>query len=235
MSRYPISEFLTAARQGDLARLHELVSTGIPVDIWLKKDQVSALHEALRSRQAHAVKWLLDQGANPNHRAKGGVVVWQLLLYPNQPSHGHSALEYSLLKGLLAKGADVALHDCKGRPPLVCLADLSQLSNYTHRMMDALLAHPDIRLDDTESMTRQTAMAVAVERGHADVAEKLALAGADPWKADGWGQHAVSRAQAHGNHVLAGKLVSLPIRQHLTEGLAAPDSAPPLSRSRSRL
>ena len=130
--------FLSAAVNGDVAKLREMVSAGMPVDT---RDQygVTALLRAANAEKPVAVRYLLEAGASPLARDQSGrSVVHLLVAYPatlplldlvlglgltldDQCEGGDTPLMTALLRGhlagaraLLDRGADPCIRDRHG-------------------------------------------------------------------------------------------------------------------------
>ena len=135
-------DFLTAASQGNIARLTELADK-VDVDARLSEDGETALHRAASRGRLQAVKLLLDRGAKVDAVDGEGVTPLILASYRGQTEvvklllerganvnarekrNGLSSLSHAVGRGdkelvsvLLAHGADPLLKSADGRTPL---------------------------------------------------------------------------------------------------------------------
>ena len=130
-------ELFTAARRGDVAGLQAALAAGVPVDTANDKG-FTALVLAGYDNHLEATRFLLDQGANPNHRDasgntalmgigfKGYADIARLLIErganPNLRNGGGSTAlmfaamfgRHEMLQLLLDAGADKDLRDDRG-------------------------------------------------------------------------------------------------------------------------
>jgi ankyrin repeat protein len=135
-------EFLTAASQGNIAKLSELADK-VNVDARLSEDGETALHRAASRGHLKAVALLLDRGATVDATDGEGVTPLVLASYRGQTevvklllqrgaavnaqekrsglsslSHAVGRGDQELVRVLLAHGADPLLKSADGRTPL---------------------------------------------------------------------------------------------------------------------
>jgi ankyrin repeat protein len=135
-------DFLSAASQGNVAKLNELVDK-VDVDARLSEDGETALHRAASRGHLNAVALLLDHGAKVDATDGEGVTPLILASYRGQTEvvklllqrgaavnarekrNGLSSLSHAVGRGdkelvsvLLAHGADPLLKSADGRTPL---------------------------------------------------------------------------------------------------------------------
>jgi ankyrin repeat protein len=120
-------DFLTAASQGNVGRLTELVEN-VNVDVRLSEDGETALHRAASRGHLNAVALLLDRGAKVDATDGEGVTPLILASYRGQTE---------VVKLLLERGADVNAREKRN--------GLSSLSHAVGRgdkeLVKVLLAH----------------------------------------------------------------------------------------------
>ena len=154
-----------AAALGDLGRLGELLQSGATDINSLSHDGWTPLHLAAFMGEAEAAKALLEAGAEVSAQSTNHMA--------NSPLHAALAGAQSpaVVEALVERGADINLKAGAGVTPLHLAA-----SRGSARFVDLLLAagaDPMAVADDGKN-----ASAFASERGHAELAQRLAEPGA---------------------------------------------------------
>ena len=146
-------DFLTAASQGNIARLTELADK-VDVDARLSEDGETALHRAASRGRLQAVKLLLDRGAKVDAVDGEGVTPLILASYRGQTE---------VVKLLLERGANVNAREKRN--------GLSSLSHAVGRgdkeLVSVLLAH------GADPMLKSTDGRTALERAEANGATEI--------------------------------------------------------------
>jgi ankyrin repeat protein len=146
-------DFLTAASQGNVAKLNELADT-VNVDARLSDDGETALHRAASRGHLKAVALLLDHGAKVDAMDGEGVTPLILASYRGQTE---------VVKLLLARGAAVNAQEKRNR--------LSSLSHAVGRgekeLVSALIAH------GADPLLKDAAGRTALERAEANGATEI--------------------------------------------------------------
>jgi ankyrin repeat protein len=93
-------KLITAAKQGDVSRITELLSKGVNLNYRRKDEQVTALDVAVLANNANLVSLLLEHGADVNGATKNG---YTALLVASMPYSGN----LDVVDTLVRHGADV--------------------------------------------------------------------------------------------------------------------------------
>ncbi|MDO8290642.1 MAG: ankyrin repeat domain-containing protein [Parvibaculum sp.] len=159
--RLPDNSLVEAARTGNIAGIRNALMRGIPVDDG-GVEYVPAIIVAAANNQADAVRFLLEQGANPNRKARDG----------------RTALSAAAQSGNAMITA--ILLDAKANPDLIADNGDSPLfiavRGRRAAIVQQLLAH-NVDLTDTD-ITGRTALDEAEERNFDEIAQMLRDAGA---------------------------------------------------------
>jgi hypothetical protein len=186
---YPNSDFVVAARKGDITRLEALFKEGIDIDVRDDKGR-TALMAACNSGQTEIVKILLAKGADVNAKDNTGETalndaVMAVVSDPNEKNGwrwGHP----EIVRMLLGNGADVNAQK-EGWTPLLCAA--SHGNNDIVRML--LNAGADV---DSKTYTGMTALARSLYDGRPQISKMLLKSGADVEARDNEGYTPLMRA-----------------------------------------
>jgi ankyrin repeat protein len=157
-------QLLTAARQGNINTLKNLLNSGVDVNS-ARGDGVTALTEAIFYQADHTViDFLINAGADVNTRDDYGVSLLHLAC------SNHNA---ELVKKLLTSGADADLTKITGETPLMICANSGSVEG-----VRALLAE-GVDVNANEEKEDQTALMWAAAEGHDEIVKLLVDAGAD--------------------------------------------------------
>lgn len=158
---------MRAARDGDISNVQELLSKGHSVNEQTKRSYATPLIFAASAGKVEMVKLLLKRGANPNQCTWGDVCpIW----WATQSG------SYETVKTLIEAGADV-----KKYPSVVSTIESSTLHEAVSTGQSAivkLLLDHGIEIDNTETLSENTALAFAVRIGKAKIAQMLIERGA---------------------------------------------------------
>jgi ankyrin repeat protein len=155
---------LTAAREGDAAKLQSLLKKGADVNA-ARADGVTALSETIfYNNNPQAINVLIRAGANVNVSDSYGVNLLHLACL-NQDA--------KVVQQLLSKGADANREKITGETPLMTCSNTGTIEG-----VSALLTH-GAKVNAKESKEDQTALMWASAEGYEDVVRLLVEANAD--------------------------------------------------------
>lgn len=153
----------------------------------------TALHRACDMTQTDKIQALLDFGANPNLVNDYGQRAIDELI----DNYGYRMTDTpEIIAALLKKGAS---------PDISPVAEveegpLHQAAQYGHRQSVELMLQHNAMVDSyTRGFAPKTALLLAAEHGHTEVAAALLEKGANPLKTDGQGRNALHLAAHNGN------------------------------------
>lgn len=159
--RLPDNSLIEAAARGDIAGIRNALMRGIPVDDG-GVEYVPAIIVATANNQAEAVTYLLEQGANPDRKARDGRTALSAAA-----QSGNARITAILLN---AKANPNLIAD-NGDSPLFIAVRGRRVA-----IVQQLLAH-NVDLADTD-ITGRTALDEAEERHFDEIAQMLRDAGA---------------------------------------------------------
>ncbi len=176
---------------------------------------MSIIHDAAMFGDLKGLKFLLDEGANPDQRDEGGMT-------PLHYAASAGRLEEGKL--LLENGAALDAWDAERATPLYFAAYFGRTG-----MTDFLLkkgANPN-----TRNQADYTPLHVAAERGHYEVVAALLVHAADPGIASRNGDTPLSAAETNGYFDIASLIRENLSQRNVGKGspAAAPVGAPPAS------
>jgi ankyrin repeat protein len=155
---------LTAAMEGDAAKLQSLLNKGADVNT-ARADGVTALLEAIfYNNNPHAIDVLIRAGADVNVSDSYGVNLLHLACLNR---------DAELVQKLLSKGADANRAKITGETPLLTCSNTGTIDG-----VSALLTH-GAKVNAKESKEDQTALMWASSEGYGNVVNLLVDAGAD--------------------------------------------------------
>ena len=146
------------------------------------------LIRAARKGNMGEVKALVKKGAYVNYKSKSG-------LTPIYSASGKGQLD--VVKFLIAKGADVNARHMSGWTPL------TEASRGGHAGIVKILLAEGADPNAESIYTRETALMLAAQEGHEDIAEMLIRGGADIGREDNKGKTALDKAEYHGHEKVA--------------------------------
>lgn len=172
-----------AACEGEMNTVRQLLQPGKPS----AQEKGRALVYALMLKQTDIVNFLLEQKADLNARARGGLTALMLAA-----SEG----DFVMVRTLIERGADVRAQDREGYDAL--MYNMDNLI-YIHDNVDDIYPYlirngADLR---AQSKRGQTALHLAAERGYAYLLPALIQAGAAPDARDKEGRTPLLAAMAH--------------------------------------
>jgi cytohesin len=173
---------IKAAGRGDLEEVRRLVQQNRMLLDGHWNTTSSPLVAAANGGRVEVVRYLLDEGADINHRRRGNVSAIEAACEEGR-------LEVAVL--LLARGADTA-PDRHGWTPLKAASSEGHTD-----IVELLLAHGCGDVDAQGSFGR-VALHYACSNGHAGVARALLGAGANPHVVDHWGDTPLMYAGSRG-------------------------------------
>ena len=157
-----------AARDGDIYKAQELLSKGHNVNEKTKRSYATPLIFAASAGKVEMVKLLLKHGADPNLCTWGDVCpIW----WATQSG------SYETVKTLIEAGADVKKYPNVGSTIEASTLHIAVFTGQSD-IVRLLLDH-GIEIDNTESLSDETALAAAVRIGKANIAQILIERGAD--------------------------------------------------------
>lgn len=156
-----------AVKAGELAKVKAIVESGTPVDApdWAGW---TALNWAALLLDNPIATYLIDQGADIEHLARGGRSSGRPLTLAAKKYQGAATVRL-----LLERGAEVDGTDLLGRTALMRAAEHGWLET-----VEVLLAHHADPNRATPGPRPATALSLARDHGHPEVAERLVAAGA---------------------------------------------------------
>ncbi|MFH1493508.1 MAG: ankyrin repeat domain-containing protein [Pseudomonadota bacterium] len=188
-----LTALMLAARKGDQPLVDALLASGAEINATYPENGLGAFGFALDQQHTDLAKYLLDKGAIPNF---GNVDTLPLAVV----EHG----DLALIQAIEARGGSIIRDDMKARVAFVAArnkdgevldyvlnngADLNCDNdfNYTSLILASLSNHPELvkryleRGDDANSrdVDQETALSLAIEKGHRDVIELLRQHGAE--------------------------------------------------------
>lgn len=166
-----LDDFKTAASRGKLEEVQEFIERGVEVDCMLKAGW-TALMYAASCGQAEMVKYLLDQGANPDFH-KASFMYSPLMAVCSSNLAEDSILECLTL--LTDRGADVNTHEKSHMTPLMVA------SQHGHVKVVEKLLSCGAEVNNVDNR-RWPALFYAAEGGHTRVVELLLANRADATK-----------------------------------------------------
>jgi ankyrin repeat protein len=175
VNRYGISALAQACKNGSAAMVKLLLDAGADLNLTLQGGE-TVLMLAARSGNAEAVQMLLSRRANPNARERLGqtALMWAA-------AEGHTAVIHALLKA----GADVNAKTDSGFTPFFFAVREGRLEVVRAFLVAGIdvnammLRAKDEGAPRIESAGRTSALMLAVQNGHFELALALVDAGAD--------------------------------------------------------
>jgi ankyrin repeat protein len=176
INRYGVSPLIQACKNGSAALVKLLLDAGADVNVTLKGGE-TALMLAARSGDAEAVQMLLTRRADPNTRERLGqtALMWAA-------AEGHTGV----IRVLLDAGADLNATLDSGFTPFFFAVREGHLGAVRTLVaagadINAILRKPAEEPGPRPTSSgRTTALALAVQNGHFELAIALVDAGADP-------------------------------------------------------
>ena len=193
----PAQEALwTAADRGDTAALAQALARGAPID-GLDTQGRSALMRATRARQAQAVAWMLQAGADVNLRDG------QL---DNPFLYAGAEGDLAILRLAIAAGADTRLTNRYGGTALIPAAERGHVE-----VVRELLTRTDVDVNHVNRLGWTALLEAIVLSGggprHQQVVALLLAHGADPNLADGQGVSPLAHARTRGQTAIEAQLL----------------------------
>jgi serine/threonine-protein phosphatase 6 regulatory ankyrin repeat subunit B len=185
-------ELVEAARDGNLARVRELLDAGANVN-QADNHGDTALMAASRYGHATVVEMLLAAGADVNHADNRG---WTALMWASRSSHA------AIVEMLLAAGADANQADAYGGTALL----YASYNGHVAIVTLLLSAGADPNHTDVNS-NRLTSLMDASYNGHVAIVTLLLSAGADPNHTDVNSGTALMEASARGHAAIVKALL----------------------------
>ena len=168
------NELSTAALEGDLATVLELLEAGTPIDVPDAANQRTPLIKAAMKGHTEVVKLLLERGASPAYRDSAGRTAkdWAV-------KQGHAATKEAFSQ--LLPGSNPAETDPQGMA--LCTAALEGDVPTVLQLLEA-----GAPIDFPEYGTKRTPLINAAMKGHTEVVTLLLARGAAPASKDvsGW-------------------------------------------------
>jgi ankyrin repeat protein len=201
-NKSPNQRLMDGATMGELTAVQTALHDGANVNVTIgggDYDGCSTLMMALMRQRFDVADYLIDQGADVNHKrpaqhtpdkTRGQTPLWWAA------NHGHLALAGKLL----AKGADVNTPDHHGSTPLTTAAGSGHLEMV--RFLVESGADVQARIYDG-----RTAFNLAVTNGHKRVAEYLLTVGSEPNESGGSGYTPLMVAAENNFYDLAKHLI----------------------------
>lgn len=213
---------LLAADRGDKKMLETVLQKGggafvnlTGMDSTGYDDKFTALHAAVRKRNASVLGALVEAGAFLDAEsgarretplmaavaASDGEMIAKLVKLGASMEHAHSQtgetpLIFACKQGhrtgatkLLSLGADAKAADKDGRTALMAAAERGELS----LVMEILKQNPDV---NARSKNRETALMLGAKTGHTEIVKALLKAGADPLLTDAFNKSARAYAES---------------------------------------
>ncbi len=181
-----VNQLITAAREGDVQRLDQLLASGVDADA-TNEDGDTALVVAAGGGHVDVVRRLLKAGADPNRQGENGMTV----LFLATGRRGSA----EIVRLLLEAGADPNIAGMAGAAPLHRAAIYGNLE--FARLLVEAGADPSREVTHPQAAAVQgkNAIYMALQHGHTNVAQYLADKGAE---LDIWTASALGRTQRMG-------------------------------------